>query len=53
LLIFDWDPAKARANLTKHGVAFSEAVTAFADPLSITIPERSTPEGRPDTSSLV
>ena len=39
MLIFDWDPEKAAANLEKHDVAFSEAVTAFADPLSITIPD--------------
>ena len=39
MLIFDWDPEKAAANLRKHGVAFSEAVTAFADPLSLTIPD--------------
>ena len=32
-----WDPAKGDANLNKHGVAFEEAATAFADPLSLTI----------------
>ena len=31
-LEFEWDPTKAEANLTKHGVPFDEAVTAFADP---------------------
>ena len=31
---FTWDANKARANLRKHGVAFDEAVTAFADPLA-------------------
>jgi hypothetical protein len=36
---FPWDPAKAAANLRKHGVGFPEAITAFADPLSITIPD--------------
>ena len=36
---FEWDPEKASANLEKHGVSFPEAVTAFADPLSLTIPE--------------
>lgn len=34
---FQWDVAKARANLRKHGVAFDEASTVFADPLSLTI----------------
>ncbi|HEX4405444.1 MAG TPA: BrnT family toxin [Polyangia bacterium] len=33
---FEWDPAKARRNLAKHGVSFEEAATVFADPLSIT-----------------
>jgi len=36
---FDWDPDKAAANEKKHGVRFSEAATAFGDPLSITIPD--------------
>jgi uncharacterized protein len=38
-LRFTWDPAKAAANLRKHGISFMEASTAFADPLSITIPD--------------
>jgi uncharacterized DUF497 family protein len=29
---FQWDPAKARANLLKHGVDFAEAVIAIEDP---------------------
>src|SRR5687767_11025690 len=33
-LQFEWDPAKAEANLKKHGVAFEEALTVFADPLA-------------------
>ena len=28
---FTWDPAKARANQRKHGVAFEKARTVFAD----------------------
>ena len=32
---FEWDPAKADANLKKHGVSFEEAVTAFADPFAL------------------
>ena len=31
---FEWDAAKARENLQKHGVAFEEALTVFADPLA-------------------
>lgn len=32
---FEWDAAKAAANLTKHGVSFPEAATVFADPLAV------------------
>ena len=28
---FAWDERKARSNLTKHGVSFEEAQTAFLD----------------------
>ena len=32
---FEWDEEKAADNLAKHGVSFSEAATAFADPLAV------------------
>ena len=32
---FEWDYAKARENLRKHGVSFEQAGTAFADPLAV------------------
>ena len=32
---FEWDSAKAVANLSKHGVSFDEAKTAFNDPLYV------------------
>jgi len=38
-LRFQWDPRKARINRAKHKVDFEEAVTVFADPLSLTIPD--------------
>lgn len=38
-LLFEWNPGKARANARKHGVTFDEASTAFADALSVTIPD--------------
>jgi uncharacterized protein len=38
-LQFTWDPPKAARNLRKHKVGFPEAATAFADPLSLTIPD--------------
>jgi len=33
---FDWDDAKAAANLAKHGVSFDEAQTVFGDPRAVT-----------------
>ena len=33
---FEWDDAKAESNERKHGVPFAEAMTVFADPLSVT-----------------
>ena len=30
--VFDWDPAKAEANLRKHGISFVAATKAFDDP---------------------
>ncbi len=36
---FEWDPAKASENAAKHGVAFTEAITVFADPLELVIPD--------------
>jgi uncharacterized protein len=32
---FEWDARKARANLSKHGVSFEEASTAFYDELGL------------------
>lgn len=43
--IFEWDPEKAEANLSKHGVSFVEAVTAFGDPLSMNMPDPDHSEG--------
>lgn len=36
---FEWDRAKAVANLARHKVSFVEAVTVFFDPLSATVPD--------------
>ena len=32
---FDWDPAKARTNLAKHGVSLGAATVVFDDPFAI------------------
>ena len=47
-LEFEWDPAKAEANLKEHRVSFDEATTVFRDTLSITIsdPDHSHSEHR-------
>ena len=34
---FEWDPAKARQNLRKHGVSFERASEVFLDPLMISV----------------
>ncbi len=48
MIQFEWDPAKAKMNLRKHGVAFREATTVLRDPLGITIfdPDHSDEEDR-------
>lgn len=46
---FAWDPRKAHSNWAKHGVAFEEAVTVFADPLAVIAPD----EKEPDRSQII
>lgn len=41
---FDWDAAKARDNLRKHGVSFEEARTVFSDDQAILIPDPEHPD---------
>jgi uncharacterized protein len=47
-LTFEWKPRKATLRLKKHGVAFEEAATTFADSLSLAItdPDHPVGEGR-------
>ena len=42
---FEWDPAKARSNLTKHRINFAEATAVFEDPRGLT---RDDPHPRED-----
>lgn len=37
MLLFEWDPNKAKENLETHGVSFDEASTAFRDTFSLAI----------------
>jgi hypothetical protein len=34
---YEWDPAKGRRNLEKHGVDFADAVGALEDDLALTV----------------
>lgn len=45
---FQWDVAKAKANLRKHGVSFDGAASVFFDPLAVSgnDPDHSTDESR-------
>jgi len=45
---FEWDPYKAKENVTKHKVAFERAAQIFFDPLAISLydGEHSTDEDR-------
>jgi uncharacterized protein len=36
-LEIEWDPKKAEANVSKHGVSFIVAATVLRDPLSVTV----------------
>ena len=37
MLLFEWDPSKAKKNIKFHGVSFDEASTSFKDTLSLTV----------------
>ncbi|MES9837871.1 MAG: BrnT family toxin [Candidatus Thiodiazotropha sp.] len=39
---FKWDPAKARSNLIKHGVSFSDVEPAFYDLHALSMPDPGT-----------
>lgn len=43
---FEWDEAKASSNLTKHGIAFADAVGVFEDELALTIRDDNDDEER-------
>lgn len=36
---FEWDPPKAAANRSKHGVSFDEAASVFLDQLAVSGPD--------------
>ncbi len=45
-MTYEWDPAKARTNLRKHGVDFADAATVFSDDHALTIPDEHPDEER-------
>ena len=53
-MIYEWDPAKAAANLRRHKVSFAEAASVFLDPLALTFsdPDPSDEEDREITIGL-
>ena len=36
---YEWDKAKNRSNIAKHGIDFADAVAVFEDNLAITMPD--------------
>jgi len=40
MLKFEWDPAKAKRNLAKHGVRFELAARVFDDPFALMSQDR-------------
>lgn len=51
---FEWDEAKAAANLAKHGVGFALATRVFLDPARLTLTDiRHGSELRENTTALV
>lgn len=47
-VVYEWDPAKATSNLSKHGISFAEATSVFLDPTALTFgdPDHSDAEER-------
>jgi uncharacterized DUF497 family protein len=37
----EWDPAKAKSNLAKHGISFSDVEPAFYDEFALSMPDPS------------
>ena len=37
---FEWDEAKEKLNVRKHGVSFDDAMAAFADPWALMVQDR-------------
>lgn len=53
-MLYEWDPAKAAANLRRHKVSFAEATSVFLDPMAVTFydPDHSDEEDREITIGI-
>ncbi len=47
MMKFEWDDAKAKANVRKHGVSFDEAGSAFLDQFALSGPDPDHSMGEP------
>ena len=47
MMKFEWDTAKAEANMRKHGISFDEAGSAFLDQLALSGPDPDHSMGEP------
>ncbi len=45
-MIFEFDPAKSKANKTKHGIDFIDAQELWSDPDLLEVPAKTTDEQR-------
>jgi uncharacterized protein len=45
-MLFEFDPDKSQANLTKHGIDFEQAQTLWRDPEGLDIPSKHEQESR-------
>jgi uncharacterized DUF497 family protein len=44
-VLFEWDPKKAAANFSKHGLSIQRAASVFLDPLAWKFPDPDHSEG--------
>lgn len=50
--VIEWDAAKARTNLTKHGIDFADAATVLSDEQALTVPDEAAAEERCVTTGM-
>ena len=50
---FDWDPTKAKTNLSKHKISFEDATSIFKDQNSISVFDESHSEDEERWATIV